>query len=426
METTEFSISVLDLVTPIAEVVDIMSPVIGRHHMQVAYLSYRLAEELGFSAEEKYELAVAGSLHDIGAFSLQERLDLLEFEQEDLGSHAMAGYLFLKDFRPFQNVAGMIKYHHLPWNDGEGNTHDGERVPAGSNILNLADRVAVKVSLDKPVLGQVPEICSLIQEKSGQIFRPEYVEAMISLAKKDYIWLEMISNSLERIISRSVDHQAMELDLNDLLAFSKLLCKIIDFKSRFTSTHTSGVVAATVMMASYAGLSPHESRLLEIAAYLHDLGKLAIPSEILEKPEVLSDDEWFVMRSHAYYTYKILEPLEILQSVRSWGALHQERMDGSGYPFNMQGDDIPLGARIIAVADMFTAISEDRPYRGGMDKAEAISTLQSRVDDGELDGEIVNLVIDNYDQLDEIRDSAQKLATREYTEFQELLRKAAL
>ena len=426
METTEFSISVLDLVTPIAEVVDIMSPVIGRHHLQVAYLSYRLAEELGFSAEERYELAVAGSLHDIGAFSLQERLDLLEFEQEDPGSHAMAGYLFLKDFRPFHDIAGLIKYHHLPWNDGEGNTHDGEIVPAGSHILNLADRVAVKVSLNEPVLGQVPEICTIIQKNSGRTFRPEYVEAMMSLAHRDYIWLELTSNSLDRIISGIVDHQAMELDLDDLLSLSKLLCRIIDFKSRFTSTHTSGVVAVAVTLALYAGLSPHESRLLEIAAYLHDLGKLAIPSEILEKPEALTDDEWFVMRSHAYYTYIILEPLEILQSVRSWGAFHQERLNGSGYPFNMEGNEIPLGARLIAVADVFTAIAEDRPYRGGMDKAEAISTLQSRVDDGELDGEIVNLVIENYDQLDEIRDSAQELATREYTEFQELLGKASL
>lgn len=85
-----------------------------------------------------------------------------------------------------------------------------------------------------------------------------------------------------------------------------------------------------------------------------------------------------------------------------------------------------IGRHHLQVAYLSFRLAEDRPYRGGMDKAEAISTLQSRVDDGELDGEIVNLVIENYDHLDEIRDSAQELATREYSEFQELLRKSSL
>jgi HD-GYP domain-containing protein (c-di-GMP phosphodiesterase class II) len=101
--------------------------------------------------------------------------------------------------------------------------------------------------------------------------------------------------------------------------------------------------------------------------------------------------------------------------------LHQERLNGTGYPFGLTSDDLPLGARIMAVADVFTALTENRPYRKGMDPDSARAALQSMLNAGELDQYLVDIVFDHYDDMNIIRDSAQKEAIADYHSFQEIL-----
>jgi len=201
----------------------------------------------------------------------------------------------------------------------------------------------------------------------------------------------------------------------------KRLYRIIDFKSEFTATHSSGVAAVGRSLATLVGFSRQECRMFEIAAYLHDLGKLAVPSEILEKRERLTQAEWGVMRTHAYYTYQILSPIEALNLVASWSSLHQERLDGSGYPFHVGEDDLPLGARVMAVADVFTGITENRPYRKGMAREEALGVLHGMVAKGELDARLVSLLETHFDAISRAREEAQAEAVREYGAFREAL-----
>ncbi len=410
-------INIFDLVVSIARVVDIMSPAVGNHHMQVAYLAYKIAEEMDLPIEEKNELLIAGALHDIGAFSLKERIDLLEFEETKPGEHSMAGYLLLKNFKPFLPMADLIKFHHTHWEHGKGATKAGEPVPRGSHIIHLADRAVVQISMGRAVLGQVHGICDAIKQNSGKMFEPGHVEAFLRLAKQDYIWLELTSEILETIVKRNFLNRAQELFIKDLLDFSKLICRLVDFKSKFTATHSKGVAATGVAIAKRVGFSRHERTLMEIAAYFHDLGKLAIPQEILEKKSKLTNNEWHVMRSHVYYTHQMLEPFDTLNTINSWGALHQERLNGKGYPFGYIGDELPLGARIMAVADVFTALTEDRPNRKGMGKNNTMNTLNLMATDGELDKCLVDTVLKNFDEMDDLRKIAQKEAVREYHTF---------
>ena len=398
-----------------------MSPAVANHHMEVAYLTYRLGEALKLSDEKRYELTMAGALHDVGAFSLKDRLDLLEFEDAKPGEHSMAGYLLLKDFSPFKPMADLIRFHHVPWKGGQGVIQDGEAVPRESHLIHLADRIAVKIQKEKGVLGQVSDICRAIIESKDDVFVPEYVDAMLSLSKRDYIWLEVTSDSIEQILRREILTQVNELDTEELLDFSKLISRLIDFKSEFTATHSSGVAATATTLAKWVGFSEAEGKLMETAAYLHDLGKLAIPSEIIEKPAKLTDEEWSIMRSHVYYTYQILEPIDIFGLVNSWSALHQERVYGTGYPFGYKGEELPLGSRIMAVADVFTALTEDRPYRKGMDKERTMTVLQSMVDDVELDERLVNVALENFEELNQVRDFAQQEAIGQYSEFKKSL-----
>lgn len=421
MAVDEIRVNTFGLVAPIAKMVDLMSPPVGDHHMRVAYLAFRLAEELGLPAEEIAHVAVAGTLHDIGAFSLQERLDLLGFEEENPGRHSRAGYLLLKNFKPFEHAAEIVRYHHTPWAEGEGAMLDDREVPGGSHIIHLADRATVRMSMDRPVLGQVPEVCCTIEAGKDHLFVPEHVKAFLSLARRDYIWLEATAFCADQIIDRRLHSHFLDLDMDDLLEFSMLLCILVDFKSEFTATHSCGVSAGAVALAGLMGFSAPDRKQMEIAGYLHDLGKLAIPSEIIEKPDKLTDDEWFVMRSHAYYTHMILEGIASLKTINKWGGLHQERINGTGYPFGLSGEDIPLGARIMAVADVFTALTEDRPYRRGLDRAKTAEILKAMARAGHLDRDPVQVAEDNFDTINKVREEAQQEAAHRYKKFQSRL-----
>lgn len=421
MSKQKLRVDVFDLVMSIARVVDLMNPAVGRHHLRVAYWAYQLAEAIGLPDREKFEVAVAGLLHDVGAFSLQERLDLLEFEDTRPGEHAVAGSLILREFAPFAGIADLVRFHHTPWENGRGGIHAGEPVPMGSHLIHLADRVAVQISDASPVLGQVETICREISNRSGDVFVPGHVAALLGIKNREYLWLDAASNTIETVLKRNIQNCNREFSMEQLVAFSRLICRLIDFKSEFTATHSSGVAAVAIELSRLTGFSKYERRQVEISAYLHDLGKLAIPSEILEKAGALTQEERFIMRAHVYHTYQTLEPFEVLKLVSQWGALHQERLNGTGYPFGLGADDLPLGARIMAVADVFTALTEERPYRKGMDETSTLATLRSMAEQDELDPSLLEKVFLNFGFLNEIREAAQTSALREYSTFQSVL-----
>lgn len=421
MKKKDLLLNIWDLVSSLAKTFDMMSPAVADHCQRVAYLALRLGEELNLPPRELRDTIVAGALHDVGAFSLNERLDLLAFEENSPTQHALAGYLLLKDVPLFSRAASLVRFHHLPWGQGAGAKENGKPVPPGSHILHLADRVAVSISSGPAVLGQVEGICETVSKHKGDLFVPEYADAMLRIAKKDYVWLDIASQTMDTALRKKLGNQTVEFDLDAMLALSRLICRIIDFKSEFTATHSSGVAATGVALARLAGFSPRKRKMFEIAAYLHDLGKLAIPSEILEKPGKLTEGEWQIMRTHVYYTYQILSPIKAFEEITSWGALHQERLNGSGYPFQYTADDLPQGARIMAVADVFTAVTEDRPYRKGMERDAAIRELRDMVVNGELDGSLVELLIQNYDEIKRIRETSQAKAVEEYEKFRAAL-----
>ena len=153
--------------------------------------------------------------------------------------------------------------------------------------------------------------------------------------------------------------------------------------------------------------------MMKIAGNLHDLGKLAMPLEILEKPGKLSADERAVINSHSYYTFKILSRFRDLDSIRRWAAFHHERIDGSGYPFKLDGEDLDSGSRIVAAADVFTALKENRPYRAGMSSKDALAILKE-MSGTALDGDMVRLLADNLPELEQIMTVTDSYSQQEY------------
>ena len=137
----------------------------------------------------------------------------------------------------------------------------------------------------------------------------------------------------------------------------------LDLKDRETEGHSRRVTAFTIAIARAMGLTADQIRVIARGAFLHDIGKMAIPDAILNKPGALTPDEVGIMREHSYHGYQIVRKIPFLQEAAEIVYAHQERFDGTGYPRGLKGEQIPLGARMFAVADTLDAITSDRPYR---------------------------------------------------------------
>ncbi len=401
------------LVKCISRAIDLVSPVLVGHHLRVAYIALNLADEIDLSPSEQDEVVLASLLHDLGALSLDERIETLEFETVTPQRHCDQGYNLLHDFPPLARPAALIKHHHTCWNEIIEKQTD---VPIGSQLIYLADRVEVLINKKREVLGQVKMVCELIKAQSGKMFNPDLADAFLRLAAKECFWFETVSPSIDNILQNRCRTQTVELNQQDLLNFAKVLSRVVDFRSAFTSTHSSGVAAVAVGLAELVGMSNRECQMMKIAGYVHDLGKLAVPTHILEKPGRLDAQEIDIMRSHAYFTHSILEEVEDLEIIRTWAAFHHERLDGRGYPFHVKGADISLGSRILAVADVFTALTEDRPYRRGMGKEKVEDVISSMAGEA-LDPQLVTLIMANYDQINELRATTQSTREDEYSAY---------
>jgi HD-GYP domain-containing protein (c-di-GMP phosphodiesterase class II) len=412
-----FRVDLRDLVLCLSRAMDLVSPAVAEHHRRVACLATMLARELGFPADETQELATAAALHDAGALSLRERLETLRFELDSPWKHSELGYRLLKTFKPFAGVAPLVRYHHLPWSDGRGASHEGLPVPRGSHLLHLADRVTVLVKGRGNILGQTRRIRCLIEEGAGRKFVPEHVEAFRALSEKESLWFDFSYGSPAQTETEASTPASFDLDLAGLESLGRLISHIIDFRSRFTATHSSGVAATAGVLAGLCGFSEERCLMMRVAGRLHDLGKLAVPAEMINKPSKLFRSEFNVMKSHTFYTYRILEPLGELHTINTWASYHHERMDGRGYPFRVGAEELSLGSRIMAAADVFTALTEDRPYRKGLPRERVTRVLRQMARSEKLDTGVVSTLLERYDQMDAARREAQREAEAEYDAF---------
>lgn len=412
----EKSISTIEIVMCLSEAIDLINPVVANHHKYVASIAYQLSCELRLEESEKSDIVVASAIHDIGALTLKERRRCLEFEFEEDRGHSARGALLINGFEPFKNIAKLIKHHHTPWNNGKSVEASLEKILINSYLINLADRIAVLLKPNENILNQVEEIKTKIISYSGKMFNPVHVEAFLKLSKKESFWLDIITNSSN--IFKEIEYINKEVYkgkyFDDII---KLLGRVIDFRSHFTATHTSGVAATAKAISELVGFTKDDIDAIEVAGYLHDLGKLAIPSEILEKKEKLTKKEFDIIRTHSYYTNSILKKVQNFDTIRCWASYHHENINGQGYPFKLSGRQISTGSRILSIADVFVALMEDRPYRKGLSYKSTFVIIGKMVDNKELDTKIVDVLKDNFEHINDCRIKVQEDVSKEYSAF---------
>jgi HD-GYP domain-containing protein (c-di-GMP phosphodiesterase class II) len=154
--------------------------------------------------------------------------------------------------------------------------------------------------------------------------------------------------------------------------------RALDIRDEETEGHTKRVVEMTLQLARMFGLKEHELVHLKRGALLHDIGKLVVPDSILFKPGVLTPAEWKVMKSHPIYAYNVLKDIEFLRQAIVIPYCHHERWDGSGYPRGLKAEEIPLGARIFAIVDIWDALRSDRPYRKAWSRVKALDYIKNQ------------------------------------------------
>ncbi|KNZ41243.1 HD domain-containing phosphohydrolase [Acetobacterium bakii] len=410
-------ISLAELTLELSRASDMVSPELNNHQRQVAFITYNLGEELKFDEEKQNELSVAAILHDIGGLSMQERINVLKFEVLNPHKHAKIGWMLLKDYREFHEIAKIIKFHHVDWDHGNGLKKDGEDVLLESHLIHLADRIATLISKEDKIIDQIDVIYNRIKAASGTKFCPDYVNAFKRLKEKEYFWYDLESIANGRNYYKKIIFKYQPVNMDELIGIAKLFARIIDFRSNFTAVHSEGVSAVAKRLAQHSNCDEMTCKKIQVAGYVHDLGKLMVPTEILEKPGKLTVKEFSLVKGHAYHTYVLLDRIKGLEDIKEYASMHHERLDGTGYPFKLKGKDLSLGARIMAVADIFTALSENRPYRKGMEKDAVIKILQLMSVEKKIDEKIVDTLVAYYQDINKVRIKAQKKARNRYNDF---------
>lgn len=334
-------------------------------------------DDLAFKRDFKW---VDGSLpqvlrfvlrHTGPAAGLMDRLKALggimkhgdEVAQELILTRCTRGADIARQLRFPEAVAKGIHALDEHWN-GRGRPDNlvASAIPINARIALLAQVVDVH----QVASGQASAVAE-VQARSGGWFDPDLVDAFVAVSRDPAFWAMLSSPHLEpAVYAMEPGGHEVVVDEDYLDDITEAFGQVVDAKSPFTAGHSARVGLYTALLGESMNVPEARRRWLKRGALLHDVGKLGVSNCILDKPGKLDDAEWKAIQSHASYTEAILSRVRIFDELALVSAAHHERLDGKGYPKGLAGDDIALETRIITTADIFDAITAERPYRGAV------------------------------------------------------------
>jgi len=271
---------------------------------------------------------------------------------------------------------------------------DGSGYPdsiKGEQIPLLARICAVAQHLDIFSAGRGPQnAIDTLEDRSGTWFDPQLVRIALSLHRRGTLWANCSPGDREEDTRQAVldldTGTRHKLEPGQVDQICEAFADVVDAKSHFTFRHSMGVADAALGIAETMGLPADRVQLVRRAALLHDIGKLSVSNAILDKRSVLSASEWKAVHQHPRITRLILERVRSFREMAVIAGEHHEKLDGSGYPDRLTARDLSRESRIIAVADVFGALTEDRPYRAGLNLGDTLSIMTEFVPH-QLDGD---------------------------------------
>jgi HD-GYP domain-containing protein (c-di-GMP phosphodiesterase class II) len=402
------------LLGALARALNLIDPNVENHHQQTAYLSFMIARGAQFTDEELELTIYAALLHDIGFITGDEQKSVAELETEAV-KLSRTGASILRGLSGAEPVSDIILHCQCPWTDylalpDEIRERESQSARIAS-VIHLADVISTMIKPDEPIIHQRSFLRSVAVSMRDKEFSAEAVDAFLIVSEFEFIWMDLRYNPQFLTFFAGKLH---DVSLDRTVELTGLMSRIIDYRSSFTAMHSAGVAASAEAMARLCGMSEDECKMMKIAGYLHDVGKLTTPRAILEKPGKLTDEEFDRVKEHPYYTRLILLDVKGFDKIADWAGFHHEKLDGSGYPYHIGADELDLGARIVAVADIFSAITEVRPYRTGMKKEQAMKLLNGDAAAGKLCSGVVDVLNKNYEEIDRAREEAARTEGARY------------
>jgi putative nucleotidyltransferase with HDIG domain len=396
------------------------------HAVRTLAIGMRLAEQLRLGEEVRSALFYALLLKDAGCSSNASRLSSLFHADDQVAKRAMKrtdwtnkGSLALYTWRAIEPggsaIAKARRMRAITQEEQVTREVIGTRCERGADIarmLDLPEPTAEAIrTLDEhwdgsghplglrgeeiPLLGRILCLAQSVEvfarttgargaygmaiKRRGKWFDPSLVDAMLAFRDDGIFWGALEDPRVVPPLARwEPEDRVLMADDGRLDRVAEAFARVIDAKSPFTARHSVGVAAYATAIGEAMGV-PHDGlRDLRRAGLLHDIGKLAVSSRILDKPGKLTDEEFAAMKEHTRFTLQILERVACFRALAGIAASHHEKLDGSGYHRGLAAFDLPRPARILAVADIFEALTADRPYREAMPTERALGIVMEQ------------------------------------------------
>ena len=375
------------------------------HGKHVAYLALLMGAEAGFREEELRDFIGCCLLHDN---ALTEYIHE-EFAKSPMSQNISAKLTDINDLKkskmehdhsiigeqnirllPFRtDVKNIILFHHenADGSGAMGKTASGTTLK--SQILHLADIIDMTTHLTKMTFAEFEELRGWIQNKMGSLFSKEAVELFLKAVDYEKI-VCLQDKGVIPCLHEELHGEIIDYSDEEVHNIAGLFAQIVDYKSEFTENHSRGVAEKAEMMANYYGFDAEKAIRFYFAGAMHDIGKLVVVNDILEKPGKLTDNEFAEMKNHAAATHYILNQIKEIPDIVKWAGNHHEKLNGKGYPQGLTAQDLSFEERIMACIDIYQALTEKRPYKDGMPHEQSISILLDMAHKGEIDEDIVH------------------------------------
>jgi len=396
---TTLNINLHELIYSLSDSLDLVGVVQIHHGKRVAFMAAECGKAMGLNAENLDNLYQAAILHDCGVSNTAVHARLAQFAWEKAHGHCEIGAALLRSTPPLAHLSEIVLHHHTHWNKLK-EMNIPEDIALLTNCIFMVDRVDV-LSLHSQVknaniLLGISKIRDKIAAKKGDWFKPELVDTFLNISESEAFWFSLEREHVNGYVSEWITHETTRpIKFDDVKSLVRIFSHIVDAKSRFTCEHSEGVADLSRYLGEKFELSNHSCEMLELAGLLHDIGKLRVPDDILEKPGKLSEIEFKTIQRHSFDTFSILKKIRGFDDIAQWAGQHHERVDGTGYPYHVGKKTLAIEARIIAVADVFQALAQDRPYRAAMSPEKVLKILQSDASEGKLDRDVVRMVENN-------------------------------
>jgi len=357
------------------------------HSKSTAYISVMIAKEIKLEQEDILSIYYAALLHDI---AVSDEFLLGTKYVTDMKKHCVVGGAMLKKLPLPDEIPRYVLYHH-EFYDGSGQFGlSGESIPKGAQIICFAsafdDVFGKSTCYDAELFSRI----SAWLEKTKELFAEEIVGAFHSLIKREYFLLDYFNIETKYTLAKKivVDDNVF-YDGEDIKKFALCFADIIDQRSPFTFNHSTGIAELAEKVAAHLGYGEEIQYKMHIAGLLHDIGKLNVRPDTLHKNGTLTPEERFEINKHSYFTRKILEQIQGFDDILSLAANHHEKLDGTGYPCNLDGNRLGELERVMAICDVYQALTEERPYRESLPREKVWKILDEMVDKNHLDKELV-------------------------------------